>query len=122
MALFDELYDELTKDNRNRIELFEHEHYKRIPGKKASYRQDSAHTDKSMKHSHIYAKPKGKGKELYSVNIDGSGHDGSSGVEIPQAHADYFRQNSYNIDPTNILECVTIEDLSEATYTLVFLD
>ncbi len=64
------LFDEYGGFADNRLDRFEHEVYKRIPGKKASYREDSAHTNRSMKHCHVYAKPKGKGKEIYSVNID----------------------------------------------------
>ena len=57
------------------IELFEHETYKLIPGSKNSCRTDARNSNtKTLKHSHVYAKPKGRSKELYSVNIDGSGH------------------------------------------------
>ncbi|GAB6057107.1 hypothetical protein JCM31598_02240 [Desulfonatronum parangueonense] len=51
-----------------------------IPGTKNSYRVDPENiTTRTIKHSHVYAKPKGEGKFIYAVNIDGSGHDGSSG-------------------------------------------
>jgi hypothetical protein len=60
-----------------RVQLFEHETYKLIPGNRNSYRTDAGNTNtQTIKHSHVYAKAKGGGAELYSVNVDGSGHDG----------------------------------------------
>src|SRR6266480_5519887 len=77
---------------RERVLLFEHEVYKRIPGSRNSFRTDPSNTNTmTMRHSHVYAKPKGRGKEVYAVNIDGSGHDGFSGTAIPALHADHFR-------------------------------
>ena len=106
-----------------RIEIFEHETYKRIPGTKNSYRTDSGNTNtKTIKHSHIYAKLKGGGSELYSVNIDGSGHDGSRGTELPQSHADHFRELGYSINPNNILESIDFEKISRNTYSLIFFE
>ena len=58
----------------------------------------------TIKHSHVYAKLKGSGKEIYSVNIDGSGHDGSRGIKIPDSHAEFFRRKGYRIPNDNILE------------------
>ena len=81
-----------------RVELFEHETYKLIPGTNNSYRTDAGNTNtQTIKHSHVFAKPKGSGSELFSVNIDGSGHDGSSGTEISSSHANYFRSIGYEI-------------------------
>lgn len=86
--------------------LFEHHTYKRIPGTRSSYREDPPHTNISLRHSHSYADVDGKGKQLYSVNIDGSGHDGNSGAEIPAAHADFFRNKGYKIPTSNVLESI----------------
>jgi hypothetical protein len=62
-----------------------------------------------MRHSHTYA---GNSKnQLYAVNIDGSGHDGSSGQQIPDKHADFYRGKGYQIRPDNILEELDLEDL-----------
>ncbi len=103
--------------------LFEHETYKRITGTNNSYRQDSANTSSMTdKHSHVYAKLKGGGKELYSVNQDGSGHDGYSGTKIPQTHADFFRSISYKIREDNILENLSIDNLSPQEFMLIYLD
>ena len=91
--------------------LLEHGTYKEIPGTKSSYRKDSANTNtNTQQHVHVYAKPKGKGKEIYSLNKDGSGHDGHSGKQIPKAHADYFRSLGYDVKENNILECKEVDD------------
>ncbi|MET1256145.1 hypothetical protein [Aliikangiella maris] len=113
----------LDEQNLQKIQLFEYEVYKPIPGTKNSYRQDAANTNTmTLKHSHIYAKLGGKGKELYSVNFNGTGHDGSSGIEIPQTHADHFRSLGYNIPPNNILESIVWDTLSINTDKLYLLD
>jgi hypothetical protein len=105
------------------IKLFEHKVYKLIPGTKNSYREDSGNTNtRTLQHSHTYAKPKGKGSQLYAVNIDGSGHDGSSGIEIPSSHADYFRSIGYRIASTNILESLFIEDINKDDFELILLE
>ena len=84
--------------------FFEHEVYKRIPGTTNSCRQDSLNTNTQVQqHSHVYAKLNGGGKELYSVNLSGSGHDGSNGIQISATHADFFRSKGYDIQPNNIL-------------------
>lgn len=120
MSQFYQLLEKLMKlSDGADSNLSEHNVYKKFPGKKASYREDHGNTNKlTIKHAHAYAKPKGKGKELYSVNMDGSGHDGYSGTEIPKDHADFFRSKGYQIDQTNILESITYSDLSENQYTL----
>ncbi len=85
--------------------LLEHQTYKKISGTNQSYREDSANTNsKTQQHVHVYAKLKGQGNQLYSVNMDGTGHDGNHGKKIPKKHADYFREKGYNIDQNNILE------------------
>lgn len=118
----------LTEDKRGEAlkhlkALFEHEIYKRIPGTSNSYRQDSANTTTNTQwHSHIYAKLNGGGKELYSVNYNGSGHDGSSGVKIPTTHADFFRSKGYNIKSDNILESLSLEKLRKGIHSLIIFE
>ncbi len=110
----------LKQEKIEKILLYEHEIYKSIPGTKKSYRQDSENTNTMIqKHSHIYAKPKGGGKELYAVNIDGSGHDGSSGIEIPFVQADYLRSIGYDINSSNILESMILDSLNKEQFSLV---
>lgn len=104
-------------------DLFEHEVYKQIPGTSNSYRQDSANTNKKVqRHSHVFAKSNGGGSELYSVNISGSGHDGSSGIKISSSHADFFRSKGYDIKPDNILESLDLEQLQKGMYFPVLLE
>ena len=103
--------------------LLEHESYELIPGTKNSRREDSGNTNtKTQVHSHVFAKPKGKGKQLYAVNVDGSGHDGSSGIEISKKHADFFRDEGYEVPDTNILESIESDSISEDEYVLVLLE
>lgn len=118
-------YCEWIKERKiKKIEaLFEHETYKRIAGTNNSYRQDSANTSSmTQKHIHTYAKMNGRGNELYSVNQDGSGHDGYSGKKIPQVHADFFRGKGYKIGQDNILENLSIDNLSPQEFTLIYFD
>jgi hypothetical protein len=107
---------------RERVQLFEHEVYKRIPGTQNSFRADPGNTNTmTLRHSHVYAKQKGRGAELYAVNIDGSGHDGSSGTAISATHADFFRSKGYTIPETNILEILDPDLLQKDQFTLVVL-
>lgn len=109
------LYEELS--------LFEHETYKRIPKTQSSYRPDPGNTNTNTQpHAHVFAKPKGRGKELYSVNIDGSGHDGSTGIEISAKHADFLRTKNYKISSDNILESISINDLDRSKHLLIIIE
>lgn len=113
-----------TEKAKELINLFEHQTYKNISGTKNSYREDTGNTNtRTSKHSHVYAKLKGRGTEIYSVNIDGSGHDGSSGTEIPSSHAEFFRSKGYSIPDDNILESLILsESVSEEYELLIFED
>ena len=103
--------------------LFEHQTYKNIPGTISSYREDPGNTNTmTSKHSHVYAKRKGKGSQLYVANIDGSGRDGSSGIEIPKAHANFFRSKGYTIPDNNILESLVLSESCKEEYELVILE
>jgi len=110
------------KEITNKILLFEHIVYKNIPNTKNSYRQDTGNTNNmTLTHSHIFAKRNGQGKELYSVNIDGSGHDGSSGIEISTKQADFFRNKGYDIKTSNILESLNLNSLNYEEYELIII-
>lgn len=105
------------------VQLFEHEVYKRIQGSQNSYRLDTGNTNtKTITHSHVFTKQNGRGAELYSVKIDGKGHDGSSGVTISTTHADFFRSKGFNIPPDNILETLDIKQLDTNAYTLILIE
>jgi hypothetical protein len=123
MVSFKEFLAEIEK-NKELINLFEHQTYKNIPGTKNSYREDPGNTNTmTSKHSHVYAKPTGRGNEIYSVNIDGSGHDGSSGKEIPSSHAEFFRNKGYSIPDDNILESLILsESIADEYELLIFED
>ncbi|WP_273021143.1 hypothetical protein [Rheinheimera sp.] len=102
----------------------EHHTYKDIPGTKNSFRVDSQNTNTmTQRHAHVYAKRNGGGKELYSVNLDGTGHDGSSGMVIPQKHADHFLSLGFSIPNNLILESIDFESLSPDLFEIcVFSD
>lgn len=112
-----------TEKAKELINLFEHQAYKNIPGTKNSYREDTGNTNTmTSKHSHVYAKSKGRGIEIYSVNIDGSGHDGSSGTEIPSSHAEFFRSKGYSIPDNNILESLILSESASEEYELLIFE
>ena len=101
----------------------EHLTYKDIPGTRNSLRIDPQNTNTlTQRHAHVYAKPKGSGKQLYSVNMDGSGHDGSSGVVIPASHADYLRSLGFTIPDNLSLESLDFESLSSGLYEVCILN
>lgn len=124
MKTYRELIESILEanDTVRTIKLFEHEIYKMIPGTKNSYRQDPANLNtKTLVHSHTYAKVQGRGKQMYAVNFDGTGHDGSSGIQIPDKHADYFRSLGYKINKDNILECLLLTEMNKEEFELVIL-
>jgi hypothetical protein len=117
--------NDLDSSNKviERVQLFEHHTYKAIPGTKNSYRVDPENTNtKTFLHSHVYAKPNGGGKELYSVNYDGKGHDGSSGMTMSSVHADFFRGKGYQIPEDNVLECLDLSQMPSDQYTLFIVE
>ncbi len=104
------------------IKQYDHETYKPVPGTKHSYRPAFGPTSAgTVKHSHVYAKPKGGGPEIYVVNTDRNGYDGASGMEIPTAHADYFRSLGYDIDSDNILQGLESTRMETDSYDLIIL-
>jgi hypothetical protein len=106
----------------NQICLDEHHVYRRFPGEKTSYRIDSGNTSTlTQRHAHVYAQPEGKGRQLYAVNIDGSGHDGSSGTEISSSHADFLRGQGFDIPTTNIIEQLDHASLGNS-YRLILIE
>jgi len=118
------LTEELKIENLKSLSLaLEHETYKNKPKTKNSYRQDAQNRNTStQKHAHVYAKPKGKGQQLYAVNIDGSGHDGSSGMVIPFAHAKYFNNLGYEIPSNLTLESMDFNQLNSDEFEICMLE
>lgn len=87
--------------------LLEFQTYKPIPGTKKSYRIDKECSFTHVqKHAHVYAKPNGKGKELYAVNLDGSGHDGSKHTMEPY-EIEFFKNLGFTIPDNGVIECRT---------------
>lgn len=119
MESFKDFFKRRNRDDSSDL-LLEYECYRLIPGTNNSYREDPANTSTlTQKHAHVYAKQKGKGRQLYAVNMDGSGHDGSSTVEIPGDHADHFRRCGYSIPDTNILEMKDLAQVSREDFLLL---
>jgi len=105
----------------NRQRLDEHHVYRQFPGEKTYYRIDSGNTSTlTQRHAHVYAQPEGKGKQLFAVNTDGSGHDGSSGTEISSSHADFLRGKGFDIPITNIIEQLDHASLGQS-YRLILI-
>lgn len=101
----------------------EHQTYKLIPGTRNSYRVDPQNTNTTtQRHVHVYAKPNGAGNQLYSVNLDGSGHDGSSGTLIPVGHAEYFRSIGFTIPDNLALESIDIDGLDPEIFEICILE
>ncbi|CAE6837409.1 hypothetical protein [Paraburkholderia aspalathi] len=128
MKLREILNESSTEKDRNaRItELslaLEHQTYKNILGTQNSYRQDPANTNThTQKHAHVYARPNGNGKQLYSINVDGSGHDGSSGTVIPLRHAEFFRSLGYTVPLNLALESLDFSELASGQYEICILN
>ena len=125
MKSFKQFLSETTSDGRLQKLMFALEHltYKPISGTKNSYRIDPQNTTtKTQKHAHVYAKPNGEGKQLYSVNIDGSGHDSSSGTVISVKHADHFRSLGFDIPDNFTLESIDYEQLNPENYEICILE
>jgi hypothetical protein len=112
------------KKNLARIQLCEHVVYTSIPGTNNSFRVDAGNTNTAtQRHLHAYARPMGGGSELYAVNIDGTGHDGSSGIEIPKSHADYFRNRlAFNIPQSNIIERLEMKNIHPERYSWILIE
>lgn len=93
------------------------ENFQMIPGTNQSYVIHKMDTlSNTIKYAHVYAKPKGKGGQLYSIRVDGKGHDGSSGYKMPRKHQEHFRKLGFTVPEKGILECrlhnLNIEDFS----------
>ncbi len=75
----------------------------------------------TQRHAHVYARPNGGGEQIYSVNLDGSGHDGSSGTVIPKNHADHLRGLGFTIPGNLTLESLDFDTLSHELYEICIL-
>ena len=87
--------------------LLEYQEYKPITGTRKSYRIDKASSfTQVQKHAHVFAKPNGEGKELYAVNLDGTGHDGSK-YQMEPYEIKFFKDLGFKIPDNGLIECRT---------------
>lgn len=70
-----------------------------------------AHTTPGQNHIHVYY----RNNQVFALNRDGTAHDRSHGVRIPNRVADAIRYHFPDIQlpPDNIIECATLEDEAE---------
>ena len=96
--------------------------YQKVPGTQMSARFDSGNTNTlTQDHAHIFARPNGQGKELYSVNKSGTGHDGSSGQAIFPKVASFLKTHGYRIPENLVLENLDLSAALEDMYVLIVL-
>lgn len=126
--LIRELMAEQERKERAAINLgelsiaLEHQTYKNIPRTNNSVRHDKGNANTlTQDHAHVYATRNGGGKELYSINMDGTSHDGSSGARIPAKHAEYFRELGYLVPDDLTLESINYEEIEKADFEFCFL-
>lgn len=104
----------------NKQILLEFAQYKPIPGTKKSYRIDKQSTFTHVqKHAHVFEKPNGEGKELYAVNMDGSGHDGSKYPMTPH-EINFFKDLGFNIPDDGLIESVSFDSLDIKSELFIF--
>lgn len=91
-----------------------------IPKTQMSARFDSGNTNTlTQDHAHIFARSNGRGKELYSVNKSGTGHDGSSGKVISPKVAEFLRSQGFRIPENCVLENLDLNAALEDSYLLI---
>lgn len=71
-------------------------------------------------HLHFYK----KGSELFALNRDGTGHDGSHGVRIPNVVVDYISTEfpDFTLPKGNIIESIDKYYSEESREILYFLE
>lgn len=90
--------------------LVEHETYKRIPGTKMYYRKDvRSGRPGDLTHVHVMS----KNKELFAINIDGTGHDRSKGskYQLNNKTIDWLKSMGFNPPANGLIEWRNIGDL-----------
>jgi hypothetical protein len=71
-----------------------------------SYRRDTRHTPQGMTHMHVFRNK----NQMGVVNLDGSGHDGSSGKILYRRQGDFVRSKGFNLPKNNVIA----SDLNES--------
>lgn len=125
MKRFKDFMKEVEQEKEKEAKLselslaLEHLIYKNIPGTRNSMRVDPENTNTlTQRHAHVYAKPNGDGRHIYSVNLNGTGHDGSSGTVIPAKHAEHLRGLGFDIPATLALESLEVDLLRPELYEI----
>ena len=115
--------DQIYKKNLEDLTIaLEHVTYKNIQGTNNSVRHDKGKTStKTQDHAHVFAKRNGQGKQLFSVNMDGTGHDGSSGTKISASHAEYLRGVGYTIPDSLTLESLSYESMDKGDFEFLII-
>lgn len=95
--------------------------YDKVPKSQMSVRFDKGNTNKKTQdHAHVFARPNGQGKHLFAVNVDGTGHDGSSGKAIPKKVGNYLNNKGYAIPPNFVIESMSLSSALEDRF-IVFI-
>lgn len=93
--------------------------YQRVPKTQMSVRFDSGNTNtKTQDHAHVFARLNGQGKQLFAVNIDGTGHDGSSGAPIPKRVGQFLQTKGYVIPVNFVVESMSLDDALEDRFII----
>ncbi len=96
--------------------------YQRVPKTQMSVRFDNGNTNtKTRDHAHVFARLDGQGKQLFAVNIDGSGHDGSSGTPIPRKVGDFLKTKGYAIPVSFVVESMSLADALEDRFIIFII-
>ncbi|MDD4963627.1 MAG: hypothetical protein PHI11_06890 [Gallionella sp.] len=99
--------------------ISESANYDRVPKTQMSVRFDNGKTNKMTKdHAHVFARPNGQGKELFAVNIDGSGHDGSSGKAIPRKVGEFLKDKGYAMPLNLVIESMSLSSALEDCFVV----
>ncbi len=100
------LYYRENEKSNSRI-LLEAMHKGTSIGGQYSVQKHSAHIPKTLSHYHVYK----RNKKLFSINIDGTAHDRSHRISIPNKVADFLRQNGVKVPNNNIIECLDPQEI-----------
>lgn len=96
--------------------------YQRVPRTQMSVRFDSGNTNtKTQDHAHVFARLNGQGKQLFAVNVDGSGHDGSSGAPIPKKVGEFLKTKGYVIPVNFVVESMSLADALDDRFIIFIL-
>ncbi len=74
----------------------------------SSVEKHSPHTPKGQNHLHVYV----KNNQIFSINKDGSAHDGHHGIQIPNKIYHSLKTNfpDFNLPKNKIIESITVNN------------